>query len=128
MNLKPLQPLIQPLGDGSVILYDRITTWITSPKYRTPQQPEPAAEKPQTAKGQPKKDGQAPDTKGEPKKPAEPEQVLDKRAPLKRVGLLLGCAYVTAVSDYTTYATAAATLGWVAAAYMVGTPDEPPND
>ncbi|WP_435285925.1 hypothetical protein [Streptomyces bacillaris] len=128
MNLKPLQPLIQPLGDGSVILYDRITTWITSPKYRTPEQPEPAADKPQTAKGQQKKDGQAPDTKGEPKKPTEPEPVLDKRAPLKRVGLLLGCAYVTAVSDYTTYATAAAALGWVAAAYMVGTPDEPPND
>ncbi|MFJ2103557.1 hypothetical protein ACIOHH_03105 [Streptomyces microflavus] len=127
MNLKPLQPLIQPLGDGSVILYDRITTWVSSPKYRTPEQPEPPAEKPQPAKGQQKKGDQAPDTKGEPKTPAEPEPVLDKRAPLKRVGLLLGCAYVTAVSDYTTYATAAAALGWVVAAYMVGTPDEPPT-
>lgn len=130
MNLKVLQPLIQPLGDGSVILYDRITTWVSSPKYRTPEQPEPPAEKPQIAKGQPKAKGdQAADTKGEPKKPApaaDPEPVLDKRAPLKRVGLLIGCAYVTAVSDYTTYATAAAALGWVVAAYMVGTPDEPP--
>ncbi|WP_097982267.1 hypothetical protein [Streptomyces sp. f150] len=126
MNLKPLQPLIQPLGDGSVILYDRITTWVSSPKYRTPEQPEPAADKPQPTKGQPKKGDQAPDPKGEQKKPAaDPEPVLDKRAPLKRVGLLLGCAYVTAVSDYTTYATAAAALGWVVAAYMVGTPDEP---
>ncbi|MEU3836372.1 hypothetical protein [Streptomyces microflavus] len=32
-----------------------------------------------------------------------------------------------AVSDYTTYATTAAALGWVVAAYMVGTPDEPPT-
>ncbi|MEV0884733.1 hypothetical protein AB0J03_12955 [Streptomyces microflavus] len=129
MNLKVLQPLIQPLGDGSAILYDRITTWVTSPKYRTPEQPEPPAEKPQPAKGQPKKGDQAPDAKGEQKKPTvEPEPVLDKRAPLKRVGLLLGCAYVTAVSDYTTYATAAAALGWVIAAYMVGTPDEPPAE
>lgn len=130
MNLKVLQPLIQPLGDGSVILYDRITTWISSPKYRTPEQPEPPAEKPPVAKGQPKTKGdQAADTKADQKKPApaaEPEPVLDKRAPLKRVGLLIGCAYVTAVSDYTTYATAAAALGWVVAAYMVGTPDEPP--
>lgn len=127
MNLKPFQPLIQPLGDGSVFLYDRITTWVSSPKYRTPEQPEPPAEKPQPAKGQQKKGDQAPDTKGEPKTPAEPEPVLDKRPPLKRVGLLLGCAYVTAVSDYTIYATAAAALGWVVAAYMVGTPDEPPT-
>ncbi|QYA94022.1 hypothetical protein KZO11_10025 [Streptomyces anulatus] len=126
MNLKPLKPLIQPLGDGSVILYDRITTWVSSPKYRTPEQPEPPAEKHQPAKGQQKKGDQAPDAKGEQKKPAEPEPVLDKRAPLKRVGVLLGCAYVTAVSDYTTYATAMAALGWVVAAYMVGTPDEAP--
>ncbi|MFB6424658.1 hypothetical protein ACFCXC_14880 [Streptomyces microflavus] len=127
MNLKALRPLIQPLGDGSVILYDRITTWVSSPKYRTPEQPEPPAEKPQPTKGQPKAKGdQAADTKADQKKPAEPEPVLDKRAPLKRVGLLVGCAYVTAVSDYTTYATAAAALGWVIAAYMVGTPDEPP--
>ncbi|WP_406144158.1 hypothetical protein [Streptomyces anulatus] len=129
MNLKPLKPLIQPLGDGSVILYDRITTWISSPKYRTPEQPEPPAERQQPAKGQQKKGDQAADGKGEQKKPApaeEPKPVLDKRAPLKRVGLLLGCAYVTAVSDYTTYATATAALGWVVAAYMVGTPDETP--
>ncbi|MFC8704704.1 hypothetical protein ACFUIV_21255 [Streptomyces anulatus] len=124
----PLKPLIQPLGDGSVILYDRITTWVSSPKYRTPEQPEPPAEKQQLAKGQPKKGDQAP-ANGDQKKPApteEPKPVLDKRAPLKRVGLLLGCAYVTAVSDYTTYATATAALGWVVAAYMVGTPDEAP--
>ncbi|WP_405431138.1 hypothetical protein [Streptomyces anulatus] len=129
MNLKPLKPLIQPLGDGSVILYDRITTWISSPKYRTPEQPEPPAEKQQPAKGQQKKGDQAAEAKGEPKKPApveEPHPVLDKRAPLKRVGLLIGCAYVTAVSDYTTYATAASALGWIVAAYMVGTPDETP--
>lgn len=31
------------------------------------------------------------------------------------------------MSDYTIYATAAAALGWVVAAYMVGTPDEPPT-
>ena len=127
----PLKPLVQPLGDGSAILYDRITTWVSSPKYRIPEQAEPPAEKEQPAKGQPKKGDQAPDAKGDQKKPApakEPEPVLDKRAPLKRVGLLLGCAYVTAVSDYTTYATAAATLGWVVAAYMVGTPDEAPAE
>ncbi|MEU2797444.1 hypothetical protein [Streptomyces sp. NPDC007117] len=131
MNLKFLQPLVQPLGDGSVILYDRITTWVSSPKYRTPEQPEPPAEKPPAVKGQHKKGDQAPDTKADQKKPAlaaEPEPVLDKRAPLKRVGMLLGGAYVTAVSDYTTYATAAAALGWVAAAYMVGTPAETPQD
>ncbi|MET9702300.1 hypothetical protein [Streptomyces griseus] len=128
LPLKALKPLAQPLGDGSVILYDRITTWVTSPKYRTPEQPETPAEKEQPANGQPKKGDQAA-ANGDQKKPAAPkapEPVLDKRAPLKRVGALIGCAYVTAVSDYTTYATAAATLGWVIAAYMVGTPDAAP--
>ncbi|MFD3657015.1 hypothetical protein [Streptomyces sp. NPDC058620] len=127
MNVKPL---IQPLGDGTVILYDRITGWVTSPKYRTPAPPEPLAEKPQPAKGQQKaKADQAADSKIDQKKPAAvPEPELDKRAPLKRVGLLLGGAYVLFVSDYTTYATAAAALGWVLAAYMVGAPDKPPSE
>ncbi|MFD7858320.1 hypothetical protein ACFV6B_29165 [Streptomyces microflavus] len=129
MNLKVLQPLIQPLGDGSVILYRRTVSWITSPKYRTPEQPEPPAEKPQPAKGQQKAKGdQAADAKGEQKEPAEPEPVLDKWAPLKRVALINAGTYVVASSDYTTYAVAAATLGWVVAAYMVGTPDKPPTE
>ncbi|MEU9494563.1 hypothetical protein AB0D73_22720 [Streptomyces sp. NPDC048215] len=116
----PLQPLIQPLGDGSAILYDRITTWITSPKYRdapvVEAPPSKEADKAKGGKDKPKVDAPA----------EQPEPVLDKRAPLKRVGLVLGGAYIVASTDYTTYATAAAALGWVVAAYMVGTPDEPP--
>ncbi|MFF4246238.1 hypothetical protein ACFYY2_17470 [Streptomyces sp. NPDC001822] len=111
----PLQPLIQPLGDGSAILYDRITTWVASPKYReAPVEETPAKE------GDKPKDGKAKPENGKPKPAPEPE--LDKRAPLKRVGMLLGGAYVVASTDYTTYATAAAALGWVVAAYMVAPP------
>ncbi|WP_371612889.1 hypothetical protein [Streptomyces clavifer] len=116
----PLKPLIEPLGDGSGILYDRITAWIAAPKYREA----PAAEEAPAKEGDKPKDG-----KGKPEaekaKPA-PEPQLDKRAPLKRVGTLLGGAYVIALTDYTTYAVAAGTVGWVIAAYMVSTPDKPP--
>ena len=120
----PLKPLIQPLGDGSVILYDRITDWVTSPKYR--EVPEEAqakdSDKPKDGKAKPKNETAAAD---KPKGEAQAEKtkkVLDKRAPMKRVGLLLGGAYVIASTDYTTYATAAAALGWVVAAYMLAPP------
>ncbi|MFE2019870.1 hypothetical protein ACFW9O_17725 [Streptomyces sp. NPDC059499] len=113
MNLKPL---VRPLGDGSMVLYDRIIGWVTAPKYReipAPEQPVKAGKKYKGGKGD--------------EEPAEqpPEPELDRRAPLKRVGLLLGGTYVVASSDYTTYAAAAASIGWVVAAYMVSAPEAP---
>lgn len=121
----PLKPLIQPLGDGSVVLYDRITGWVTSPKYRDAPAEPPAkdSDKPKDGKGKPKGEAPAEKPKGE-TSDEKPKQVLDKRAPMKRVGMLLGGAYVVASTDYTTYATAAAALGWVAAAYMFAPPRE----
>ncbi|MFE2021319.1 hypothetical protein ACFW9O_25055 [Streptomyces sp. NPDC059499] len=109
-----LKPLIRPLGDGSMVLYDRIISWVTAPKYREAPAPEPAkaGKKPKGRKGS-----------EEPTEPPEPE--LDRRAPLKRVGLLLGGTYVVTSTDYTTYAAAAASIGWVVAAYMVSTPETP---
>ncbi|MFB6809426.1 hypothetical protein [Streptomyces sp. NPDC056387] len=83
-----LAGLADPLYDGSVALGHRIGAWITAPKYRS-----------------------LPDDA-----PEGAEPVRDERAPLKRVAGLGGVAYVLAVSDYTTYAVAAGTLGWVVAA------------
>ncbi|MET7643032.1 hypothetical protein ABZS83_05185 [Streptomyces sp. NPDC005426] len=119
-----LKPLIQPLGDGSVILYDRITDWVTSPKYQeVPAGEGPAkdGEKPKDGKAKTKSETPAEKAKGE-ESAEKTKKVLDKRAPMKRVGMLLGGAYVVASTDYTTYATAAAALGWVVAAYMVAPP------
>ncbi|WP_046496548.1 hypothetical protein [Streptomyces odonnellii] len=99
----PLEPLARPLGEGSVILYERITAWVTSPKYR--------------------------DLPDDASKGAKPE--LDPRAPLKRLALLGAGGYFILVSDYTTYAVAAGTVAWVTGAWAIGyreLPDDQPEE
>lgn len=120
----PLEPLARPLGEGSVILYERITTWVTKPKYKDVEVEEPpVADAPKDQAKDTPKDGQKAskgDAKPKPKAPAAPEQVLDKRAPLKRLALLAGGGYLIVASDYTTVATEAGMVGWIIAAWMVG--------
>ncbi|MFE5852542.1 hypothetical protein ACFQ61_04885 [Streptomyces sp. NPDC056500] len=115
-----LQPLAEPLRDGSIILVALIATRINAPKYRTlPAATDEPASKDQ-GKGGPKE--------GTAKKPAaEPapvKRVLDKRAPAKRVALLVAGGYVIALSDYTTPVVATATVGWVVCAWALGYKDQ----
>ncbi|MFD9716703.1 hypothetical protein [Streptomyces sp. NPDC059076] len=114
-----LQPLAEPLRDGSVILVALIATRINAPKYRT----FPAATTEPASKDQ----GKGGPKEGTAKKPAAepaPKRVLDKRAPAKRVALLVAGGYVIALSDYTTPVVATATIGWVVCAWALGCKDQ----
>lgn len=89
--------LADPLCDGSAVLGHRFGAWITAPKYRS-----------------------LPDDA-----PEDAEPVRDQRAPVKRIAGLGGVAYVLAVSDYTTYAVAAGTIGWIVAALALSQKGDP---
>ncbi|MEV6569944.1 hypothetical protein [Streptomyces sp. NPDC051577] len=108
-----LQRLGGPVYDGSVLLGRRLHQWVTKPGYRD--RPVPAPD---------------PDTGDKPtdSPPAEPatERVLDKRAPLKRLGAIGLAGYVIAASDYTTYTVAGGTCAWLVAACMLAGSEPPP--
>lgn len=91
MNLG-LASLARPFVDGTTILADKATAWVTRPALLDV--PEDAPEG------------------------TEPE--ADKRAPVKRLALLSAAGYVVLASDYTTYAVGGGCVAWVVAALAVG--------
>lgn len=99
MNLG-LASLVRPFVDGTTILADKATAWVTRPALL--EVPEDAPEG------------------------TEPEP--DKRAPVKRLALLGAAGYVVLASDYTTYAVGGGCVAWGVAALAVGYGGRRPED